>query len=133
MLEHQNTNRDDRTLPGTTPARAPTSCRHCRRQRGRPCRRALPGLRDARVRVLAVLAAAGPAAAARLTALARSARHRRRILAAAGALGPNAGLANTDVRLSGHEKLLFWVDVMSTKRSLSSRRIAGIGWSSYCR
>src|ERR1700710_2202017 len=94
-------------LPGTTPARAPASCRHCRRRRGRLCRRALPGLRDARVRVLAAVAVARPAAAADLTALARSGRHRRWMLAAAGALSPYAGLADTDVRLSGHEQLLF--------------------------
>src|SRR4051812_25416138 len=94
-------------LPGTTPARVPASCRHCRQRRGRLCRRALPGLRDAPVGVLAVLAVAGPAAAADVTALARSGRCRAWILAAAGALGPDAGLAYTDVRLGGHERLLF--------------------------
>src|SRR3954463_10728802 len=70
-------------------------------------RRLSPGLQDARVRVLAAGAVAGLAAAADLTAAARSGRHRRWILAAAAALRPSTGLAYTDVRLSGHEKLLF--------------------------
>jgi hypothetical protein len=92
-------------MTGPLPARAPASCRHCRRRRGRLYRRASPW--DARVRMLAAGAAAPLAAVADLTALTRSGRHRRWILAAAGALSPNAGLAYTDVRLSGHEKLLF--------------------------
>src|ERR1700704_1201529 len=94
-------------LPGTTPARAPASCRHCRRERGHLFLRASPGLRDTRVCVLAGVAVEGLAAVARLTALARSGGHWRGILAATGALGPNAGPTYADVRLSGHHELLF--------------------------
>src|SRR6476660_8912345 len=102
-------------LPGTTPAPAPASCRHCRQRRGRLCRRALAALHLPRVRVLATLAGARGTAVADLAALARRAR-RRGILATTRALGSNAGLASADVRLSSHEKLLFRVDVMSTTK-----------------
>jgi hypothetical protein len=121
-------------LPGTMPARAPASCRHCRRPRGYLSEHALAALRRPHVRVLATLAGARWPARAHVTAPARSSRHRRWILAATGALGPNAGPASADVRLTGHEKLLFRVDVMSTtKGSLASRPAGGIGRSSYCR
>src|SRR6476619_1403483 len=66
-----------------------------------------PGHQDARVRVLAAGAVARVAAVADLTAPARSSRHRRWMLALAVALSPSTGLAYTDVRLNGHEKLLF--------------------------
>src|SRR5689334_22031356 len=102
-------------LPGTTPARAPASCRGCRHRRGGLCWRALPALRLTRARVLAARAGARRPAVAYVTALARDRRHRHDILAAALAFGTGADRASTNVRLGHHEKLLFSdVDVMST-------------------
>ena len=59
------------------------------------------------VRVLAAFAVAGRAAVADLATLARSGRPGRGILAPAVAFGTRADRARTNVRLNGHEKLLF--------------------------
>src|SRR5258706_9610886 len=104
-------------LPGTTPAQAPASCTGCRRRRGGLYPRALLALRLARICVLAARALARRAAVAGFTALARSRRLGRVVLAAASAFGTGADRARTDIRLSGHEKLLFVVSTSCQQRN----------------